>query len=282
MDVMRRRDRVSGVIADSGGKRHALPATFTVGADGRNSVLARRLQLFAWHPAHRRVALLQRFQADHDRGDLGEVYLGKAGYCIVNPQGAGIANVVVVVDQRDLPLHRPWDGVFRTLLAPYPAVVAMLEGARALNSLRVLGPLACHAKRVVGDGFLLVGDAAGYYEPMTGEGVYQALRGAELAARVVAEALSNGGPTAEALERYADLHRREFVPKNRVCRLLQSIVRRPGLCEILVRRLSVRPAQGQDLMGVVGDLSSPRSLFRPCFWLRLLLGGSLDSAVRGA
>jgi len=282
VDLIRAGGGVAGVVADSEGRSRSFTASVTIGADGRNSVVARRLKLFAWHSSHRKVALLRRFQVPVDVGDVGEVYLGTTGYSILNPQGRGILNVGVVVDQQDLPLHQAWERVLCDLLAAYPRVQGVLEGARPLNAIRVLGPLACRTTRVAGDGFLLVGDAAGYYDPMTGEGVYQALRGAELAAKTVAEALSNGGPTAKALGRYAVRYRREFAPKDRVCHLLQHIVCRPHLCDLLIRRLNDRPTHAEELMGVVGDLLAPGRLLNPAFWLRLLFRPAIDEPIRRA
>lgn len=282
VDLIREGGNVVGLVADSEGRSRSFTAPLTIGADGRNSVVSRRLNLFAWHRTHRKVALLRRFQLPVDQGDVGGVYLGKIGYSILNPQGRGVLNIGVVVDQQDLPLHQAWERVLCDLLSAYPRVREMLGGARPLNAVRVLGPLACRATRVAGDGFLLVGDAAGYYDPMTGEGVYQALRGAELAAKTVAEALSNGGPTAKALGRYAVRYCREFAPKDRVCRLLQHIVCRPRLCDLLIRRLKGRPIHTEELMGVVGDLLAPRRLLRPAFWLRLLYGPAIDEPIRRA
>jgi flavin-dependent dehydrogenase len=270
VNLIREGGGVAGVVADSEGRSRSFAAAVTIGADGRHSVVSRRLDLFTWHRTHRKVALLRRFQVPADVGAVGKVYLGKTGYAILNPQGRGVLNIGVVVDQQDLPLHRPWERVWCDLLAAYPPVREMLQGARPLNAIRVLGPLACRARRVAGDGFLLVGDAASYYDPMTGEGVYQALRGAELAAKTVVDALSNGGPTAIGLGRFAACYRREFAPKDRVCQLLQQIVRRPRLCAMLLRRLNGRPTDARELMGVVGDLLAPRRLLRLPFWLRVL------------
>jgi len=159
-----------------------------------------------------------------------------------------------------------------------------LIGAAPLNSLRILGPLACRVKRIVGDGFLLVGDAAGYYDPMTGEGIYQALKGAELAADTVAEGPRQKEAPLAALEPYAVAYRREFDPKERVCQLLQQIVRRPLLCQVLVRHLQGRREQTQELMGVVGDLLPAHRLLRPGFLASLLVAGvpSLTRLVRCA
>lgn len=278
MDLIWEGPRVTGVVADSEGQPQSFRASVTIGADGRNSAVARRLNLFSWHPSHRKVALVRRFQVAQDLGDLGEVYLGRAGYCILNPQGGGKVNIGVVVDQRDLPLHRAWEGVFCELLDAYPQVRVKLGDARPLNRLRVVGPLACRAERVAGDGFLLVGDAAGYYDPMTGQGVYQALKGAELAA----EAVCKGDITREALGRYAVAYRREFASQDRVCRLLQQIVCRPRLCESVGRHLQNRGEHLLELMGVVGDLLPAHRLLRPGFWASLLVEGvpSLTRLIR--
>ncbi|MFQ5847591.1 MAG: NAD(P)/FAD-dependent oxidoreductase [Candidatus Methylomirabilales bacterium] len=271
VDLIRNGGKVGGVVAEAGAGLQSFPARITIGADGRNSVVARRLGLFAWHPSHRKMAFVRRFQGALTLDDLGAAYLGRAGYCIVNPQGGGRVNVGVVVDGRDLPLHRPWGEVFDKLLDAYPQVRRKLEDARPLNRLSVVGPLACRAKRVAGDGFLLVGDAAGYYDPMTGEGVYQALRGAELAAEAAAEALRKEETSLQALACYGDAYRQEFAPKDRVCRLLQQIVSRPRLCEFVMRHLQGRREDVQELMGVVGDLLPPERLLRPRFWTPLLL-----------
>ena len=284
VDLIRAGHRVAGVIGASNGRTRHFTAALTIGADGRNSVVARRLGLFASHPSHRKVAFVQRFQMPAELGGLGEVYLGREGYCILNPQRAATANVAAVVDQRDLPLRRPWEEVFRELLAAYPSVRRKLIGAAPLNSLQILGPLACRVKRIVGDGFLLVGDAAGYYDPMTGEGIYQALKGAELAADTVAEGPRQKEAPFAALEPYAVAYRREFDPKERVCQLLQQIVRRPLLCQVLVRNLQGRREQTQELMGVVGDLLPAHRLLRPGFLASLLVAGvpSLTRLVRCA
>ena len=272
VDLIRSGHRVCGVIGASNGQTRRLTAPLTIGADGRNSVVARRLKLFTWHPSHRKVAFVQRFQLSTQMGSVGEVYLGRRGYCILNPQRGVAANVAVVVDQGDLPLHRPWEEVFHELLQPYPSVRAKLYRAHPVNRLRVLGPLACRVKQVAGDGFLLVGDAAGYYDPMTGEGIYQALKGAEMAAATAAEALRRGEATAMALEPYAVAYRQEFDPKEQVCQLLQHIVRNPRLCDFVVRQLRDRGDHIQELMGVVGNLLPAQRLLRPRFWTSLLVG----------
>ena len=110
---------------------------------------------------------------------------------------------------------------------------------------------------------------------MTGEGVFQALRGAELAAEIATQALGRGDAGLQTLKRYGVAYRKEFAPKNRVCQILQQIVSRPRLCELLGRHLEGRGEHVEELMGVVGDLLPPQRLLRPAFWTSLLMGKAL-------
>jgi hypothetical protein len=73
-------------------------------------------------------------------------------------------------------------------------------------------------------GVLLVGDAAGFYDPFTGEGVFSALRSAELAAETAVRALRAGDCSSGALAGYARARRRAFGGKERVTRALQFVI----------------------------------------------------------
>src|SRR6185503_2280361 len=72
------------------------------------------------------------------------------------------------------------------------------------------GPFDWPTRRTVADGVVLVGDAAGYYDPLTGQGIYRALRSAELAARAIDSALRGGRVSSADLRGYALRHRAVF------------------------------------------------------------------------
>jgi flavin-dependent dehydrogenase len=115
---------------------------------------------------------------------------------------------------------------------------------------------------------LLVGDAAGFYDPFTGEGIYTALRSAELAAEVAHGALSRGDCSRAVLAPYWRARRQAFRDKERVTRLLQVVIRRRWLANLVARGLARRPDLLSLLMGVIGDFVPPRALLS----LRALLG----------
>jgi flavin-dependent dehydrogenase len=116
---------------------------------------------------------------------------------------------------------------------------------------------------------VLVGDAAGFYDPFTGEGFTLALRGAELAAGVAHRALAGGASDLRLYDRLRDEATRD---KFRLNRLLQRVVAWPALADALARRLSRRPDLADRLVGIAGDFVPARSAFGPGFLIDLIRG----------
>ena len=109
---------------------------------------------------------------------------------------------------------------------------------------------------------MLVGDAAGFFDPFTGEGVFAALRGAELATATAVRALRAGDCSREALAAYEVARRRAFAGKARVARALQFVVARRPLANLAAHMLARRPNVLDLLLGVLGDFVPPRALAR--------------------
>ena len=91
-----------------------------------------------------------------------------------------------------------------------------------------------------GERLFRLGDAAGYVEPFTGEGMAWALAGATLVAPLVGEAIRHWD--ANLLRRWQADHRRSVVRRQLVCRLTAAVLRRPGPTRALVRLLAIAPA----------------------------------------
>ena len=108
---------------------------------------------------------------------------------------------------------------------------------------------------------LLAGDAAGFYDPFTGEGLYTALRSAELLAEVAHPALTSGDVSVGALAPYALAKRAAFADKARVTQALQLIIAHRRLANSAARFLQRRPALLGTLMGVIGDFIPPRAIW---------------------
>src|SRR5207253_9638310 len=112
-------------------------------------------------------------------------------------------------------------------LAAFPAVARRVAGGHRTGPILVTATMTSRPAGVTAPGLLLLGDAAGFYDPYTGEGLSYALRSAELAADAAEEALQGDEPVA--FRRHAARRRAECGPPRLVCRGLQAVLRRPRL-----------------------------------------------------
>ncbi len=156
------------------------------------------------------------------------------------------------------------EGFFDRALAAYG-----LRGLERVDAVLATGPFDCPVRAAVAPGALLVGDAAGYYDPFTGQGIFRALRGAELAAAALHAALDRGEASAAALAPYERARRRAFGPGERLQRVVEAFVARPAVLAAAARRFERRRDVADALIRVTGDLEPVRSLLHPGLFLRL-------------
>jgi geranylgeranyl reductase family protein len=257
------RGAVGGVIAreTGSGKRETYRARFVVGADGLRSVVARRLGPVRTSPP-RRVAFAAHVADVAGVTDMGEMHVGRTGYVGLGPIGGGVTTVALVLPLRAA-RRRP--RLFEEL-ERFPGLTGRFDPRRVVRPVLATGPFAQWSRRPVatggGGGALLVGDAADFFDPFTGQGIYSALRGAELAAACV---ISGAG-----LRAYARARRREFAGKWLLERLIALGVGWPGLVERVVRRLARRPDLADLLVGATGNCVPARAVLTPGVLARLL------------
>ena len=176
--------RVEGVrVRLASGRDERIAARWTIAADGRRSPLAIALGLIA-HPVRpRRWAIGTYAEGVDGLGAFGEMHVRAGHYIGVAPAADGLANLCLVTSSRDQmsdPGARLWDAVRRD-----PLLRDRCARARQVAGVVTLGPLAVDARAVGMPGLLLAGDAAGFVDPMTGDGIHIALRGGLLAAEVL-------------------------------------------------------------------------------------------------
>jgi flavin-dependent dehydrogenase len=106
---------------------------------------------------------------------------------------------------------------------------------------------------------LLVGDAAGYFDPFTGQGIHQALRSAELAAPRIAELLERPDDD-DPLHRYAQSLRREIRPVRLFQRIVEKVMDGERSRLVAVRGLQALPWYADRVVRVAGDAAPVRTL----------------------
>ena len=262
---------VAGVVTAQG----AIRARVTIGADGLRSIVARRLGLRHGGPP-RRFAFTAHYRDVAGMQDRGEMHIGRPGYVGLGPVGGGVTTVALVLPlaaarQRGAALR---DGL-RAELQRFPQLAGRFDRATLARGVLATGPFAQWSRRAVapGGGALLVGDAADFFDPFTGQGLYSALRGAELAAATILTALGNAarGPLPEALlSPYVAARRRTFAGKWMLERIIGVGVGWPWLARHVVHRLARLPELADLVVGATGNFVPARAVLAPTTLVRLL------------
>lgn len=247
--------RVSGVMAardDGGAVTH--PARMVIAADGRRSTLAFTRGLARQPARPRRWAIGTYFTEVAGCGTVGEMHVRAGHYIGVAPVPGGLTNVCVVMPHAagDPPLGSPMD-LLRSRLDADPGLRDRFAAARPEGAPVMLGPMAVDADAAGEPGLLLAGDAAGFIDPMTGDGLRLALAGAEHAAAVALEVLAG---RLSPLTAHVELARRRhaaFAAKWRFNRTLRSLVTYPQGVTTAALAARVMPSVFQAIIRYAGD-----------------------------
>jgi flavin-dependent dehydrogenase len=225
-------------------------ARVVIAADGRYSRVARALGLAAC-PAHpRRWAIGAYFENVAALSSFGEMHVRRHWYIGVAPLPGGLANAVVVTADR-MALRRGI-ALLTDALAADRLLAPRFADGRMLTRPVMLGPLAVDCRVAGAPGLLLAGDAAGFIDPMTGDGLRFALRGGELAAREALAALEHGIAGAHA--RLYRARRREFGPKFRFNRAIRALVASPAAIQGASVGATLVPALIRGAISYAGDV----------------------------
>jgi flavin-dependent dehydrogenase len=264
--------RVTGVHVSSGTQQQLLRAPLVIGADGLRSVVARRAGLGSFGRWPRRIAFVAHYRGASLDGDVGDMHVFPDGYIGLAPVGGGLTNVALVVPATRAAASRgDAAGFMEGELARRPEIWRRLRAAERVGPPRVVGPFNWRARTAWCPGLALVGDAADFFDPFTGEGIYAALRGAELLTGYAFEAIRAGSTRQAgiALEAYDRCRRNEFAGKWTVERLVGAAVSWPAAMNLATRGLAARPELGHRLVGVAGDFVPGREVLRLRYILAL-------------
>jgi len=260
----------------------SMTATIVVGADGLRSIVARRLGLSRTARWPRRLALVTHFENVGGIGDMAEMHVERDGFVGIGDVGLGLTTVALVVPAtRARELSGDTAGFLDSWLRARAHLAPRFAHATRMSPVRATGPFASQVKHAWAPGSLLVGDAADFFDPFTGEGIFAALRGGELAARAARSALDAPSELAgrRALANYdADRHD-AFAGKWFLERVIAAVVGSPLLINRAAKALSRRRDLADLLIGVTGDFVPSREIVN----IRYLLSafGLLNSPAAG-
>jgi flavin-dependent dehydrogenase len=270
--------RVNGVTARVGGEQTMLRAPLVIGADGLRSVIARRARLGTHGRWPRRLALVRHYRGVVHDAPVGDMHVFEGGYAGFAPVGDDLTNVAVVIPTRlSRELGNDRDEIIWQLLSSQPRVAARLAHAEPATQTRAIGPFNWRAPKAWIPGAVLVGDAADFFDPFTGEGMYAAMRGAELLSTYAWEAVHAKEPASAdiALAAYDRCRKHEFSGKWAVERAIAMAVASPALINLAAKALARRNDLANLLVGVTGDFVPAREVLKPKFVLQLLTAALL-------
>jgi menaquinone-9 beta-reductase len=277
-------------VSDADGTR-TIGARVLVGADGIRSTVARAVGV-ARRPRVARVGLTFHLREEDPPAprrlhpsarepvpaaidepvDARMIVLGDA-YCGLAPVPGGRVNVGLVgrgrvaeALRRDGP--RAWaDTILAAVPSSRPGAVHHAEEGAPIDRPEGAFPLGHRVVRRAGPDWLLVGDAAGFLDPFTGEGLHRALASAFLGAGAVDRHLAGD---RDALPAYDRAMRGRFGAKDGVSLLVQAFLARPRLFEYAARRLERRQHVRETLALVLADMAPASRAFDARFLAALL------------
>ncbi len=264
--------RANGVIVRAAdGERRTIRARIVIGADGAGSLVARKCGLTAPLPKKRRYAVGGHYKGFRGLDDYVEMYVGAGAYFAVNPLDDDRANVMVVVPHERLEAwSRDVDAGVRGHAADLGRDVRSFAGTERIGERVAIGPLAHATVQRFADGVILVGDAGGFLNPFTGQGVMMGLRSAAAAAEAVHASLCSPERERAIFSAYDTAIARDFAIRKRLSGMVGLLIDIAPLARRAASRLSRVPSLATTLVDAVGGAIAPERAFAPAVLAKLL------------
>lgn len=221
-------------------------ARFLLDASGREGILRAPSTIRIMDPKLRKMSLFGHFEniprpPGPDAGNIVVVLLQDGWFWFI-PLAGRVTSVGLVLDSRRYTERglQP-EEAFEEAVINCPAAGRLLRSARRVSSIQATSGWSYRCSRVSGDGYLLLGDAAGFVDPVFSSGVHLAISSGELAANAVLRGLQQGDLSGRALAQYERSHQREL---SRYRNLVHYFYR-PGFTDILLSptgRYRITPA----------------------------------------
>ena len=285
-DLLWEDDRVAGVTLKSKansqrssrqkGVKENVTAPLVVGADGAYSAVARALGMSQLDEKHYCAGLRVYYEGVtgfHPKNHVELHFVDEAipGYFWIFPMPGGRANVGIgmlshAVKKQDVKLKELLQECIE-----HPRFRERFRDAQAVSGVKGWGlPLGSQMRRMAGNGWMLVGDAASLIDPFTGEGIGNAMISGERAAEFALSAHRQGTFSKEHLQGYEEAVTSYLKSELRLSHAMQRLIRWKHLLGLVIRKASRSPELADTISCMFDDESQRRRLLSPMFYLRVL------------
>jgi 2-polyprenyl-6-methoxyphenol hydroxylase-like FAD-dependent oxidoreductase len=230
LEVLFEQGRACGVrYLDDKGNERTVHAGFVVDASGQGGLLGRQLGLRRWDTFFQNLAVYGYFARGSRLPDPDEnnifIESYSQGWLWNIPLHTGWSSVGAVVDNRAGQAGIQHEGAIDFLarqIAQAPHTAKMLESSELVSGPFIVKDWSYMCEQLVGDGYILVGDAACFVDPLFSSGVHLALMSGVLAAAYVTSALQDPGLGEASKPVYQELYRKEYSHFRELARLFYS------------------------------------------------------------
>lgn len=258
-------------------KGHSVRAKIAVAADGAHSIIAKRLANFKVDDGHYSAAVRAYIKgmADPRPENYVEFYLLgdlRPGYLWIFPLPNGLANVGLgmlsaALRRKRINLREKLIEILRT----HPQLASRFRHAEIVGDIKGFGlPLGSKRYNISGERFLLTGDAASLIDPLTGEGIGEAMLSGAFAAKHILNCFKAQDFSASFNKQYDEMVYGRLMPSFRLHSVLQKVAATPFLVNLLVRKVGRSEYLKDTVAGMVENFELRKRLGQPSFYLRLL------------
>ena len=269
------KDKIAGIRGiNQDGKEQVIEAPIVMGCDGANSIIARKLDAYKRGMDNTAVAIRCYYEGVEGLSNQIELhYISevKPGYFWLFPAGNNRANIGIGLSKNDAKKEDRTLSKIMEEVTKSKYFKSRFSNARPLEKPKGWNlPMGSIHRKNHGDGFMLLGDAAGLIDPFTGEGIGNAMVAAKYAISVAKKAKKRGDFSESMLRTYDDLLWNEIGKELRTSTKLQSLSRSSFLLNFVINRASRNQEVQEIISGMLSKEIPKDELSSPLFYFKIL------------
>ncbi len=255
-----------------------MEAQMILGADGAHSIVAKKLANQKIKKEHFCAGLRMYYEGipAFDDNNYIELYFFKdilPGYVWIFPLEGNRANVGIGVLSSEVSKKKMnIKEKLQHLIETDPKLKERFKNAKPLETVKGFGlPLGSAKRKISGERYLLMGDAAALIDPFSGEGIGNAIRSGRVAAEHVLQCFEQKNFSSSFNKAYDKEIYKRMWNEFKISRTLQQIVRYPRAFSFVIRQANRSKYLHQFLIDAISDIEKKRKiLWKPMFYLRML------------
>ncbi|KAA3619339.1 MAG: geranylgeranyl reductase family protein [Calditrichaeota bacterium] len=274
-EILRNKGTVTGVAGVNGSdEMKNITAKVVIGADGYKSMISRKLGFYEHEPKHWVVATRAYYQGVTEMTQAIEIHFVKdvlPGYFWIFPLEDGKVNVGIGMLHNELKKRKISLPEAHVAAVESPYFKERFKDAELLGKISGWNlPVGSTQRKVHGDGFLLLGDAAGLIDPFSGEGIGNAMCSGKIAAELMTKLCHGSDFSAARLQEYDQKLWQELGDELRTSTMLQKLGRYQPLLNLVVNKAAKNEEVRTLISEMMAGVTPRKVLLNPWTYLRLL------------